>query len=193
ALLRLFKRTTPSGPAMLRQHTPSHELCPERTLAALSLADARARRLARSWSLQPADREDARQAILLDVVARSHRFDPQRGSWSAFVHVVSRHAALDLTRKMRRQREADVSAADQCGGCDPAEGLHLRLDLHKALRRLPTEAQRIVGLIANASSVTDAQQCSALPPASFYRSLRDLRLRLIAAGVRPSVRKRLAA
>lgn len=178
---------------MLPQHQFRAVLSPARALAAVAMADARATRLARSWRLQPADRDDARQTILLHIVARSNGFDPQRGSWPAFVHVVSRHVALDLNRTMRKQRAGEASAMDQHSCCDLAAGLHLRLDLQKALKRLPTEAQRIVGLIANASSVTDAQQCSALPPASFYRALRDLRLRLIAAGVRPSVRNRLAA
>lgn len=175
---------------MLRQHAFSPELCPKRTQAALSLIDGRARRLARSWRLQPADREDARQTMILDVVARAQCFDPQRASWPAFVRVVSRHAACDFARTVISTEREELCDVDQFAGCDPCAGLHLKIDLLKTVSLLPCEAQRLVTMIADAHNITDAQKRSALPPATFYRALRDLRLRLIAAGLRPSAGRR---
>jgi hypothetical protein len=50
--------------------------------------------------------------------------------------------------------------------------------------------------VAKEGGVTDAQRASGMPAASFYRALRQLRLRLIAGGLAPQAfisNRRLAA
>jgi DNA-directed RNA polymerase specialized sigma24 family protein len=81
---------------MLRQHADTAPF------NAIHAAQARARSLSRSLGAQSADAEDFRQAMLLDLIRRSGRFDAERGSWPAFVCVVTQHAATRIAKHRGR-------------------------------------------------------------------------------------------
>ncbi len=154
---------------------------------AMSAASRRARRLARQVSDPARDRDDHRQDILLDLLQRAHRFDPVRGSWGAFVTVVTRHAVLTLLAQHLRSAGIQSIPADDLA--DPTGHVEtatlLSIDVNAARRRLPPSLGAMLDAIAEQGSVTGAQRAGTQPTASFYRALRQLRLRLIAAGLKP--------
>lgn len=155
---------------------------------AMSAANRRAGRLARQVRDPAHDRDDHRQDILLDLIQRAHRFEADRGSWGAFVTVVTRHAALTLLARHLRNSAIEqlpaVNLADPAGHVEAAT--LLSIDMNAARRRLPPPLCEMLDAIAEEGSVTGAQRAGTQPAASFYRALRQLRLRLIAAGVKPS-------
>jgi DNA-directed RNA polymerase specialized sigma24 family protein len=134
------------------------------------------------------DRDDHRQDILLDLLQRAHRFDAERGSWSAFVTVVTRHAALTLLARHLRSAAIENTSADDLA--DPAGHVETRMllsiDVSSARKRLPPSLGEMLDAIAEEGCVTGAQRAGTQPAATFYRALRQLRLRLIAAGLKPS-------
>lgn len=154
---------------------------------AMNAANRHAGRLARQVRDPARDRDDHCQDILLDLLQRAHRFDAERGSWGAFVTVVTRHAALTLlARHLRSVAIENVNVddlADPTGHVKPA--ILLSIDVKSARRRLPPSLSEILEAIAEEGSVTGAQRAGTQPAASFYRALRQLRLHLIAAGLKP--------
>ena len=59
------------------------------------------------------------------------------------------------------------------------------VDTAALFRRLPPSLLPVLVVVAEEGGVTDAQRASGMPAASFYRALRQLRLRLIAGGLAP--------
>lgn len=171
---------------MLRQHLDTPAFDPAKVQEAIAAAKARARSLHRSLRAQAADEDDFRQAVLLDLICRSDRFDATRGSWPAFVCVVTHHAAARLAKRQSRTAALITSlppdhdvADDRCrvGAAD------LAIDLKRAVERLPPQLRNLVALIADTGNLACAQRASAVPTASFYRALGELRRRFIAEGV----------
>lgn len=173
---------------MLHHSTP-HPLQDQTALSvAMNAAHRRGGRLARQVRDPARDRDDHRQDLLVDLIQRAHRFDAERGSWGAFVSVVTRHAALTLLAQ--HLRSATIENIDAHDLADPAghaeSATLLSIDVNAARRRLPPSVGEMLDAIAEEGSVTGAQRAGTLPAASFYRALRQLRLRLIAAGLKPT-------
>ena len=173
---------------MLHHSTPLPLQDQTALAVAMRAASRHAGRLARQVRDPARDREDHRQDILLDLLQRAHRFDAERGSWDAFVTVVTRHAALTLlARHLRSAPIENLSAGDLADPAGHAEAATLlSIDVKSARRRLPPSLCEMLDAIAEEGSVTGAQRAGTQPAASFYRALRQLRLRLITAGLKPS-------
>ncbi len=173
---------------MLHHSTPLPLQDQTALAVAMSAANRRAGRLARQVMDPARDSDDYRQDILLDLLQRAHRFDAERGSWGAFVTVVTRHAALTLLARHLRSAAIENISVDDLA--DPAGHVETRMllsiDVKSARRRLPPSLCGMLDAIAEEGSVTGAQRAGTQPAASFYRALRQLRLRLIAAGLKPS-------
>ena len=169
-----------STPLPLQDHTA--------LAVAVSAANRCAGRLARQVRDPARDRDDHRQDILLDLLQRAHRFDAKRGSWGAFVTVVTRHAALTLLAQHLRSAAIEniptSNLADPTGHVEAAT--LLAIDVNSARRRMPPSLKEMLDAIAEEGSVTGAHRAGTQPAASFYRALRQLRLRLIAAGLKPT-------
>jgi hypothetical protein len=153
----------------------------------MNAANRRAGRLARLVRDPARDRDDHCQDLLVDLIQRAHRFDAERGCWGAFVTVVTRHAALTLlTRHLRSVAIENVNVNDLAAPTGYVEAATLlSIDVSSARRRLPPSLCDMLDAIAEEGSVTGAQRAGTLPAASFYRALRQLRLRLVAAGLAP--------
>lgn len=171
---------------MLHHSTPLPLQDQTALAVAMNAADRHAGRLARRVRDPARDRDDHCQDILLDLLQRAQRFDPVRGSWGAFVTVVTRHAALSLLARHIRSAGIESIPADDLA--DPAGHVEvatlLSIDLNAVRRRLPPSLGEMLDAIAEEGSVTGAQRAGNQPAASFYRALRRLRLRLIAAGLK---------
>jgi DNA-directed RNA polymerase specialized sigma24 family protein len=163
----------------------------------IALAERQAGRCARQRQMGRADREDLRQAILLAMLERAHRFDPAIAPWAAFATRLARHAAADWLRAEQRRRAVTVpieDLADALGAMDASAtdgGTDVRTAIETFLRDVPRSARITLLLIAAAGGdVAAAQRASGLPPSSFYRALAALRFWLHAAGLRTASRWR---
>jgi DNA-directed RNA polymerase specialized sigma24 family protein len=176
---------------MPRQHSEPARFEPAALATALAAATARARSLRRSLKAPAADEDDFRQAILLDLIGRAERFDPNRGAWGAFVSVVTRHAAARIAHHQLRHAQATTWLSEDHDVADDShriDGIDLGLDLQRSCNRLPRRLKGLVGLIVETGSIADAQRESVLSPASFYRALAELRLRFLADDLAPNHR-----
>ncbi|MBX6745374.1 MAG: sigma-70 family RNA polymerase sigma factor [Acetobacteraceae bacterium] len=172
------------------------------------LADAAARRLCRALRLPAQEREDIRQDLICDLLHRLRRFDPARGDLRAFAAVVFRHRAARLAEQIRRERagRAGVSLDDPlpggdgltvgdalleeegygawCGqGVDRIGALERRLDLERAAAAAiaPEDLPLCAALAADTPHAVAKQ--GLVPRPVLYRRLREMRLRLLAAGI----------
>ena len=147
---------------------------------------------ARRLGLSRADREDLRQDILVVLIQRSRRYDPDRSAWSTFAALIARHVVADRAQA-ERQSDAPVFVPLEVDDfpvgcsitCQGADDPTLSLDLQRVAEELPQAPRSILRLLSAAGDVADAQRASCQPCASFYRSLADLRLWLRASGMRP--------
>ena len=145
---------------MLHHSTPLPLQDQTALAVASSAASRRAGHLARQIKDPARDRDDLRQDILLDLLQRAHRFDPVRGSWGAFVIVVTGHAALTLLARHLRSAAIENSSADDLA--DPPGHVEaatlLSIDINSARRRLPPSLGEMLDKIAEEGSVTGAQR-----------------------------------
>lgn len=186
----------------MAQRTTLPDLTP-----AYRLADAAARSLRRSLRLPAQDVEDLRQDLLVDLLARIHAYDSAKGEFGAFARVCIRHAAARLAAKIKRERAArhpanlddlvpnsdgltvaDTIAADQgygawCGQqTDAIAALERRLDLERASASIhPADYRLCSALSQNTPHELGAK--GEIPRARVYRRIREMRLRLLAAGI----------
>jgi DNA-directed RNA polymerase specialized sigma24 family protein len=165
---------------------------PNRLTAGLAIARRHAERGARRLSLPRADRDDLSQDILVVLLERSARFDPDRANWEAFATVVARHAVSDCVRARRggaRPVFVDIdldsfptgASATQFEQVDP----DVALDLTRVGADMPAPCRDLLDLIWSTADVAEAQRHARQSSAAFYRALGELRCWLHAGGLRP--------
>jgi RNA polymerase sigma-70 factor (ECF subfamily) len=171
------------------------------------IATEEAMRVCRGLGLAPQDRADLRQDLLADLLSRLPAYDPAKGTLGAFARVCLRHAACRIAQKHRQQRRvaktvsldeplpggvgltlADVlSEADGyaawCGQqTDMTAALERWLDLERAGSAIDPEDHPLCAALTTATPHEVAAQ-GAMPRARIYRRIREMRLRLLAAGI----------
>jgi RNA polymerase sigma-70 factor (ECF subfamily) len=165
---------------------------PDRIAASLAIAHRYAHRGSRRLRLSRADREDLRQDILLTMLERAARFDPERGRWDAFATLLAQHAVADRVRAHRRSPrpvffDLDLDAfpagasATQADAVDP----DIALDFARVGDEIPTPSGHLLDLIRTTTDIADAQRRAQGSCAAFYRAIAELRCWLHAAGLRP--------
>jgi hypothetical protein len=167
---------------MLRQHAPA-AFEPAQAAVAMAAARAVARGLRRRLRAQAADEQDFAQAILLDLIVRSARFQRGRGSWPAFVSNVTRNAAGRVAQKHIRNDRSTIALAnadDRWADIPDARSTHIGLDLRRVLPRLPAHLRQLLDLVAESGSIAAARRAAGLSAPSFYRRVNELRLILLA-------------
>lgn len=106
--------------------------------------------LARRWSPDAADAEDAVQEICFDLWRTAHRFDPARGSERGFVAMVARRRLIDRMRKRSRSIELEVwpeeFGSEAEAGEEPAERAATAMDAREVLDRLSPVQRRCLEL-----------------------------------------------
>jgi len=174
----------------------------------LNEAAAAARRLHRRLALPPADLDDLRQGLLLDLIRRLPAFDRSRGSIGAFAGLVLRNQASRIAARVARERRGwnggllslDVPAGDgdtlgdqfgeDCGLStwhgQRASGealIERRIDLDRTLGALRAE-DRILCAAVCISPVRILAERGFGARASLYRRIVELRCALTAYGLR---------
>ena len=175
--------------------------------AAISAAKTRTYRAAVSAGLTPADREDLHQAILLDILERESKFDPDRGSPGTFTGMVSEHRTAEFltARKKDRSRLTFGDGVDDPNDDDisgafsmDAEGngrmwaddqdlfadsmaLH---DLQTALSYMNDDQVALFRLLESHQDMPAACNGSGMSIATFYRRAHDLKMHLRMFGFR---------
>ena len=171
------------------------------------LAANEAKRLCRTLHLPEHEREDLRQDLLLDLLARLPAFDPSKADLPAFAMVCFRHAGTRIARRVKTERaarhphslddvlpntegltlgdtigEADGYAA-WCGQCtDAVAALERRLDLERAAGAIAPEDYPLCAALSEHTPHEFGEQ-KTMPRMRIYRRIREMRLRLLAAGI----------
>ena len=106
--------------------------------------------------------EDAAQETFAAVWRSARSYRPERGSGSAWLYAVARHAIIDRARQ-RREQAADVpeEASPSAGPDEQAEESWLAWRVHSALEQLP-ERERVVVELAYWSGLSQTEIASYL-------------------------------
>lgn len=176
-----------------RNPTPPAGWNPDRIAASLAVAQRYARRGARRLHLSRSDRDDLQQDILLALLERSARFDPERARWDAFATLLARHVVADRVRVRRagvhpEHVHLDIDAFPVGASATQRDEVDhdLRLDLDRVSADMPAPCGQLLRLICSTTDVADAQRQTGDSCAAFYRTIAELRCWLHAAGLRPT-------
>jgi RNA polymerase sigma-70 factor (ECF subfamily) len=175
--------------------------------AAYDVAKRDARRLCRSLGLPRHEQEDIQQDLLADFLTRLPAYDPAKAELAAFATVCMRHAGTRIARRVRAERRTrhplsldDVlpgtegvtlgstlstgdSYAAWCGQpMNDIAALERRLDLARAGEDIdPIDHPLCAALTEHTPH--ELGELGAMPRMSIYRRIREMRLRLLAAGL----------
>lgn len=172
-----------------------------------TIAAEEARRLGRSLGLPPQDRDDLRHDLLADLLSRLPAYDPAKGTLGAFARVCMRHAALRIgeQHRQRRRRAHAVSLDDRLPGSeeltfadvlteadsygswcgqpsDAFAALERRLDLERAVGAIDPQDHPLCAALSRHTPHEFGEQRT-MPRMRIYRRIREIRLRLLAAGI----------
>ncbi len=107
-----------------------------------------ARRLHRRLRSSTYDLDDISQHLSIELWQQQDRFNPNRGTWEAFVTQVVRTAACKLLRHVRAVKRDDrlnVSLVSEVPGS--SVNTDLRMDLATAIKRLSPNQKRFLAAI----------------------------------------------
>lgn len=166
-----------------------------------TLIERKVASLARSWGLSPADADDVRQEIYLDLLERLPRHDSAKSPITLFVSACVHRKIYNLVRGMLAHRRCpvrdsvermdedlaatgaliDTSAADLAG--DRERHLRdLRVDLAAATRDLTCEEQELLQDLMS-ESVSDIARRTGRTRKMVYRVFNALRQKLTDGGL----------
>jgi RNA polymerase sigma-70 factor (ECF subfamily) len=170
--------------------------------AAMAAAATRTYRLATRLGLSSADREDMQQELLLDLLERAPRFDPQRSCANTYTGVVSQHRAVEVLDALMKDRArmclfSGCSKAANDPQMDEPEqyfddnlvpiwadetdliGDHMALlDLDKARKSMSDEQVEFFDLLHAHLDLSSACKASSVSSATFYRRVNELQMHL---------------
>ena len=106
--------------------------------------------------------EDAAQETFAAVWRSARSFRAERGTGSAWLYAVARHAIIDRARQRRDAlAEAPDEASEEAGPAERAEASWLTWKVHSALEKLP-ERERVVLELAYWSGLSQTEIASYL-------------------------------
>lgn len=173
-------------------------------------ADVAARRLIRQLRLPYDDLGDLRQEFLLDLFARLPAFDPERGSLGAFAGIVMANRSTRIAHKVKRDRRLYGAVPASLDETLPGNDGATRGDLVAEENGLTAYLGQPVDAFAEVErrldvarglgtlDLDDGTLCAALSHttvdrlaggghgarSSLYRRVKDIRLALLAVGLR---------
>lgn len=163
-----------------------------------------ARSLERRPEFRDLDAQDIEQDLRLDLLVRWDNFDPEKSSLRTFANRVVRNCASRLIEKHAaecRNPTKVIGTVDQLE--DPEDGGRpttvddflratatgtadrsaLRIDLEKALRRMPPEIREVCHLRSMGLSVPEVAKEAGVSPRTVHRTFATARERLRQSGV----------
>jgi DNA-directed RNA polymerase specialized sigma24 family protein len=176
--------------------------------AAIRAAGVRASSLKKSFRLSGSEFEDANQEILLGLLEKASKYDPQKSSANTFTGAVSKHLAADIAVKLSHDRRSlaflpppveaandsqfqpDIDALlEDCGqvwggDCDlfaESDTLH---DLNAAIAFMTSEQGRLLELLVIHQNTAAACKASGISTATFYRRVHEMQMHLRMFGMR---------
>jgi RNA polymerase sigma-70 factor, ECF subfamily len=170
----------------------------------LHQASCRASLLVATAGFTSDDWEDLRQEIVLDLIRRAPKFDPERGNWHGFVRGVARHhSTILIAGHRRRTREVlgedlkredahvgdSADALDKCPGSNPVVELDLRLDVQRVVARLPPHLRSLANLLGQ-MPVKELCQYTGKSRPTVYRMTLQIKEAFFDAGLAPCNRLR---
>lgn len=185
---------------------PASPRLPDLT-AVYGMAMREARRLTRNLRLPAYEAEDLRQDLLVDFLGRLPAFDPAKAELAAFAMLCFRHAGVRIAQRVYHERaerhtaslddiipgtegltlgstisEADGYAA-WCGQpTDTVAELERRLDLDRAAGAIGAADHPLCAALSQHTPHEFGEQRT-MPRMRIYRRIREIRLRLLAAGI----------
>lgn len=170
-----------------------------------SAASFHAARIVRHLGLPAADRDDINQDLLVEMIVRLRRFDPDRAAFATFIDLVAGHGACTIVSRYRSERRlfgAEPASIDDPkwaglretvsndgglssllgGSSDPQGSLDLAHDVTRTIKVLPDALRELCALLQSEPAAV-ALCRSGLGRATFYRRVREIRLRFLVEGV----------
>jgi DNA-directed RNA polymerase specialized sigma24 family protein len=152
-----------------------------------------ASRIARDLNLPACERADICQDLLLEMVPRFERFDPDRASAATFIDILARHAAHAVRGRYRRRAnvsegiplDVERDGADLVDVNTDVAAHDLRRQVQHAVATLPSSLRGLVDLLRD-ERTSEVRRRRGLGHATFYRRLRDVRLHFLAEGLEPA-------
>lgn len=200
-----------AGPMLgaLRNHPAPTDYCLElteaRTRHVLRTAEVRASLLVTNSKYTRDEWEDVRQELIVDLLRRSPKFDPNRGEWEAFVRrVIRNHSTVLRQRKCRevvspmsvefiqaRATEAGPSPTAALTSnlrCESPIDLDVKLDLQRAISSMPIPLQTLARQLSQ-MNVTEVCRSIGRSRSRVYQMIRQIRTLLVSAGIQPQERR----
>lgn len=191
---------------------PGRDTLDEKTLDHLQ---QQASRVAARSGLSRDDQHDLAQELVLHVLEQRHRFDRERGSFSAFAGQVIAHKAADLAKARRTQRrghglsirslqepflsaEGEQLTLEEIAGEDAlrtqlglrspdfSEQTLLAADVQRVVASLTPAQRDLCQRLVAASSITEVALDLGLSRAAVYKALVRLRKVFRGAGIAPA-------
>ncbi|MBE7183854.1 MAG: sigma-70 family RNA polymerase sigma factor [Methylobacterium mesophilicum] len=164
----------------------------------MSVAAYHARGVSRRLGLEPSERVDVEQEILLTFIERRRFFDPDRGAWSTFLNAIvggiAGEIAMGLRTRWRREGPVLPIAAPEKDPDDddvvrpqpaaaevasPEPAIVFALSLQRFVDSLPPHLAIVAELALEEEGDTgEALRRSGLSSSEFFRRLREVRMRL---------------
>ena len=173
-------------------------------------ADGAARRLIRKLRLSKDHLADFRQELLVDLIARLPAFDPKRGSLGAFAGIVMANRTTRLAHKVKQERrlygavptsldetlpesdgatrgdlvsEEDGLSANFGQPVDAFAEVERRRDVERGLGALDPDDARLSAALSQ-STIDELVDRGHAARSSLYRRVKNIRLVLLAAGLK---------
>jgi RNA polymerase sigma-70 factor (ECF subfamily) len=200
-----------AGPMLdaLRDHPAPTDRCLElteaRTRHVLRTAEVRASLLVANSKYSRDQWEDIRQELIVDLLRRSPKFDPNRGEWEGFVRGVMRNHSTVLRQRKCREVVSPMSMefiqarATEAGPsptaaltsnlrCKGTIGLDVKLDLQRAISSMPLALQTLARQLSQ-MNVTEVCRSTGRSRSRVYQMIRQIRALLVSAGIQPQVHR----
>ena len=162
------------------------------------LAKTKGRQLVGHYGMSWDDVDDIANELYMNCFQHSQSFDAGRSSRRTFQNRIINNAVIDLVRKLRAQFRGygvviiPLDHFNAQGAISDAEkdDLEQRLDILKAVHRMPGDLVQIALNLMEGHSASDTAQRLGISRAYLYRRLEAIRGLFEQAGFRPPSRKK---